>query len=60
MRKIVAVFVVISLTACLGPSEEEKKAVSEACQDFIEKNVEMGFIETKVFDIYKKKRRDSC
>lgn len=56
MRHLIAVLFIISLAACSGPSDEEKKIASKECPEFIEQNMKSTkSIETKIFDIYSKK-----
>jgi hypothetical protein len=55
MKYFLVPFLVIFLTGCswFGPSDEEKKAASSACEKFVSKRMGVGC--TRTFDVYKKK-----
>lgn len=53
MKKLLAVTVAVSLTAC-GPSSEEKQIAEKECPKFIKEQM-TGVYKTKVFDVYSKK-----
>jgi hypothetical protein len=58
MKKLAPVLLALSLIGCSGPSQEEIRAASNACKEFIAE--EMGprgkhSVETKVFDVWEKR-----
>ena len=54
MNKMVVVLLAASLSACSGPSKEETEVASQACREFIAKNMSVSEDNTKVFDIWSK------
>lgn len=61
MKKLALVLLTFLLVGCSGPSQEEIRAASKACKEFIAEEMgrgEMGgkySIETNVFDVWEKR-----
>jgi len=50
MKSLLVLLVVTSLAGCSGPSQEDIKVASDACQEFIAKKMRVSLDDTKVFD----------
>jgi hypothetical protein len=54
MKSLLVLLVVTSLAGCSGPSQEDIKVASDACQEFIAKKMRVSLDDTKVFDAWSK------
>ena len=55
MKRLLISILVIPLAACFGPSKEENELVEKNCSEFVEKEMNGQYQQTKVFDTYSKK-----